>query len=61
MTECPYKGTARHWSARIGDRVVQDVAWQYRDGVRRDAEAVRGLLAFYDDRAEIVVDGDSRV
>lgn len=57
MTECPYKGTARHWSARLGDRLLEDVAWQYDNRVRREAEAVTGLLAFYDDKVEIVVDG----
>ncbi len=56
-TECPYKGTARHWSARIDGDLVEDVAWQYDVEVRREAEPVRGYLAFYDDRTTIEVDG----
>lgn len=56
-TECPYKGTARHWSARIDGRLVEDVAWQYDIEVRREAEPVRGYYAFYDDRTTAEVDG----
>lgn len=56
LTECPYKGTARHWSVRIGDETVDDAAWQYVDGVRREAERVRGLFAFDSERVEIAVD-----
>lgn len=58
VTACAYKGTARHWSARVGDRVVADVAWGYGDGVvRREGEPVRGLIAFYDERTDVDVDG----
>lgn len=56
-TECPYKGTARHWSARIDDTTIDDIAWQYDDGVRREAERVRNLIAFYDQHVDIEVDG----
>jgi uncharacterized protein (DUF427 family) len=28
-TVCAYKGRARHWSAKVGDRVHADVAWCY--------------------------------
>jgi uncharacterized protein (DUF427 family) len=56
QTECPYKGTARHWSARVGGELTEDVAWQYDREVRREAEAVRGMYAFYDDRVDIEVD-----
>lgn len=54
VTECAYKDTARHWSARIGDRVVADVAWSYGDDVvRREGEPVRGLIAFYNERVDV--------
>lgn len=57
VTECAYKGTARHWSARLGDRTIPDVAWSYDDEVRREGEAVRALIAFYDERVDLDVDG----
>lgn len=56
-TQCAYKGSATHWSARVGGQVVEDVAWGYEDEVRREGEAVRGLLAFYDERVDTEVDG----
>ncbi|MEA2932833.1 MAG: hypothetical protein QOI56_1618 [Actinomycetota bacterium] len=58
VTWCAYKGRAAHWSAHIGDTVHTDVAWTYEgDEVQRDAEAVRGLICFYNERVDIDVDG----
>ena len=61
VTRCAYKGTARHWSARLGTgvgaEVVTDVAWTYSGNVRPEAEAIRDRIAFYPDRIELVVDG----
>lgn len=56
ITECAYKGSARHWSAHLEDGVVEDVAWTY-EHVRREGESVRGLIAFYDERVDLDVDG----
>jgi len=56
ITQCAYKGTARHWSARIDDDLVPDVAWTY-DDVRREGEPVQGLIAFYNERLDLDVDG----
>ena len=60
VTECAYKGTARHWSAVVDGQVVEDVAWSYEDEVRREGEAVRWMIAFYDERVDIDVDGARR-
>ncbi|MEA2828864.1 MAG: hypothetical protein QOG43_3303 [Actinomycetota bacterium] len=58
VTQCAYKGTAVHWSARLGDTVHPDIAWTYEgDGVQRDAEPVRGRVCFYNERTDIEVDG----
>ncbi len=57
ITHCAYKGTPVHWSARVGDRLVGDVGWSYDDEVRREAEAVRGRITFYNERVDIAVDG----
>ena len=51
---CPYKGTASYWSARIGDTVIDDVAWGYLEPLRESAR-VAGHLCFYDDRVTVVV------
>lgn len=56
LTQCAYKGEARHWSARIGDRVVPDVAWTYDDPTR-EVEPIRGRICFYNERVDLEVDG----
>jgi uncharacterized protein (DUF427 family) len=56
VTQCAYKGSATHWSGRVGDTIVPDVAWSYDDIVRRDGEQVIGMIAFYNERTDIEVD-----
>jgi len=52
VTRCPYKGVARYWS----HRAVPDVAWSYPDPIRENPR-IKGLLAFYDERVDMVLDG----
>src|SRR5438552_3173337 len=53
LTECPYKGTASYWSVEGAD----DLVWCYEDPIpaARDTE---GLLAFFNERVDLEVDGD---
>jgi uncharacterized protein (DUF427 family) len=60
VTECAYKGTAVHWSAHVQGHSVEDVAWSYDDEVHREGEPVRRLIAFYNERVDITVDGVSQ-
>ena len=53
---CPYKGRARYWSIRVGDSFVKDGAWSYPDPIRENPK-VRDLVAFFQERVDIVVDG----
>jgi uncharacterized protein (DUF427 family) len=53
-TRCPYKGTAHYWSLRLPDRYDKDLVWSYPEPFH-DAEAVRGLLCFPQDRVELEV------
>jgi uncharacterized protein (DUF427 family) len=55
-TRCAYKGSATHWSVRVGDRVVPDLVWSYPEPMH-DAEPVRDLLAFYNERVDLDVEG----
>jgi uncharacterized protein (DUF427 family) len=52
-SRCPYKGTARYWSMRDG---LADVAWSYPTPLRESAQ-IAGLVAFYDERVDVAVDG----
>jgi uncharacterized protein (DUF427 family) len=53
-TSCPDKGTARYWSARVGDRLVEDVAWSYPAPLPESLR-IAGLVAFYNDRVDLQV------
>jgi uncharacterized protein (DUF427 family) len=58
-TWCPYKGAAAYWSVALGDRTVPDLVWSYPDPLP-DAPELRGCLAFFDERVDVVVDGVPR-
>lgn len=51
-TTCAYKGHASYYSAAG----ASDIAWTYLDPLV-DAARVRGLIAFFDERADVTVDG----
>jgi uncharacterized protein (DUF427 family) len=56
-TACPYKGeTSDYWTAEVSGRVEADVAWSYRQPYAALAP-IAGLVAFYNDRVQITVDG----
>ncbi|MFJ3308825.1 DUF427 domain-containing protein [Streptomyces sp. NPDC086549] len=54
---CPYKGTAEYWSWRGEGDVPPNVVWSYPEPLAAVA-AVKGLLAFYDEAVDVVVDGE---
>ncbi len=56
-TYCAYKGQASYWSVSIGDQLVADIAWTYENPLH-DAERVRGLVAFFDERTDVSLDGE---
>jgi uncharacterized protein (DUF427 family) len=57
QTACPYKGvTSAYWSVRAGDATHPDLAWSY-DFPTRQLQPVAGLIAFYNEKVDITVDG----
>jgi uncharacterized protein (DUF427 family) len=56
---CAYKGQASYWSATVGGRVIPDLAWTYEEPLH-DAARVRGLIAFFDERIDVTLDGHRR-
>jgi uncharacterized protein (DUF427 family) len=57
VTSCPYKGmTSGYWSVRIGDATYEDLAWAY-DFPTRELLPITGLIAFYNEKVDISVDG----
>jgi uncharacterized protein (DUF427 family) len=57
QTICAYKGRASYWSATIGGRVHEDIAWSYPEPLT-DAIRVQGLIAFFNERVDLSVDGE---
>jgi uncharacterized protein (DUF427 family) len=57
VTECPYKGrTSDYWSIRVGGRLHRDLAWSY-DFPTRQLLPITGLVAFYNEKVDISLDG----
>jgi uncharacterized protein (DUF427 family) len=57
VTECPYKGTTTgYWSIHVGENVHPDLAWTY-DFPTRQLLPIAGLIAFYNEKVDVFVDG----
>ena len=57
QTSCPYKGTTTgYWSAVVDGRTHPDVAWVY-DFPTREVLPLAGLVAFYNEKLDIFLDG----
>lgn len=48
-THCPYKGAASYWSAKIGERIFQDIVWSYFEPLPACLPITR-LLCFFNER-----------
>jgi uncharacterized protein (DUF427 family) len=56
QTTCAYKGFASYWS--VGDE--DDIVWTYRDPLH-DALPVKDMLAFFNERVDLEIDGEPQV
>lgn len=57
VTECAYKGRPVHFSAPDLGRPGDNIAWCYEDP-KFEAQKVRGLIAFYNERVDLEIDGE---
>lgn len=48
-SECPFKGTARYFTLKVGDREIEDAAWSYEEPFDEHAALAR-RVAFYSER-----------
>jgi uncharacterized protein (DUF427 family) len=58
-TTCPFKGEASYWSLEVGDDVHEDIVWSYETPIP-EAEGITGLMSFYNERVDLVVDGEKQ-
>jgi uncharacterized protein (DUF427 family) len=56
VTHCPYKGQAQSWSVRIDGGLHENLAWSYPTPLP-ESEAIAGLMAFYNEKLDILLDG----
>src|SRR5262249_38514179 len=56
VTRGPYKGVARYWSARLGDKLVKDIVWSYPAPIS-ECTRIENLLSFYNEPVDVYVDG----
>jgi uncharacterized protein (DUF427 family) len=56
VTYCAYKGRASYYSVPDGPK---DIAWTYHEPLH-DAEPVRDLICFFNERLDVIVDGERR-
>ncbi|HZS20275.1 MAG TPA: DUF427 domain-containing protein, partial [Pseudonocardiaceae bacterium] len=57
VTACPYKGvTSGYWSLRDDGSLHRDLAWAY-DFPTRQLEPIAGLIAFYNEKVDLFLDG----
>lgn len=56
VSMCPYKGTARYWTLRVGDQMLENGAWSYPNPILENPK-IKDLVAFYNEYIDIYVDG----
>ncbi len=56
-TRCPYKGEAVYWSARMPERMVEDVVWSYPRPIA-ECPRIASLMCFFNEVVDSIrVDG----
>lgn len=55
-TTCPHKGEASYFSLDTGETTLDNVVWSYPTPIAA-AAPLAGLLCFYQERVDLVVDG----
>ncbi len=53
QSACPYKGTAGYFSAKIGGRSYEDIAWTYSEP-RAEVDGIKGRLCFFDEKVDAI-------
>jgi uncharacterized protein (DUF427 family) len=56
-SRCPYKGIAKYWTARVGDKALRNVVWSYPNPIPENPK-IKDLLCFFNERVDLYVDGE---
>lgn len=60
VTHCPYKGQARYWAVKAGDRQVDGVVWSYENPLGA-VQRIQDYICFLNERVDLEVDGQPQV
>jgi uncharacterized protein (DUF427 family) len=58
-SKCPYKGTASYYAVSADGQVEDVLAWTYPQA-RREVAPIAGRIAFFDERVDVLVDGEAQ-
>ncbi|XP_006459043.1 hypothetical protein AGABI2DRAFT_217931 [Agaricus bisporus var. bisporus H97] len=58
-TECPYKGEAHYYNVNIQGEEFENIVWSY-GSPNLECAAIRGYVAFYDEKVDVWVDGEKQ-
>lgn len=58
ITKCPYKGDAEYFDVVINGQTFPSLVWYYRVPTLESA-GIAGLLCFYNEKVDIVLDGEA--
>lgn len=56
LTRCPYKGDAEYYHVVVDEVEMENLVWYYRLPTHESA-AIAGLVCFYNEKVDIVLDG----
>ena len=56
-TECPYKGEALYYDVEVNGATYSDYVWWYPTPLP-ESQRVIGLLCFYNEKVDLIVDGE---
>lgn len=59
-TFCEFKGAARYWTLRVGDRIAENVMWDYPDPTP-NFQVLKGHFAVYPSRMDVCYINEERV
>jgi len=57
VTKCPYKGEAEYYHVVVDGQSKENIVWYYRLPTHESA-AVAGLVCFYNEKVDIILDGE---
>jgi uncharacterized protein (DUF427 family) len=59
-SHCPYKGQARYWTARVGERIAENAVWNYPVPIT-DCPDIKDLVAFYWNKMDAWFEEDQQI